>query len=60
MIPPVAKLPSASDKLDEKQHGMIKAVKDALKLGLLGSRHLKRTFTERATPFFFPEALSVN
>ena len=49
-----------NEHLDEKQKGMIKAVKDALKLGLLGSRHLKRTFTERATPFFFPEALSVN
>ena len=39
---------------------MVRLLDTALKEGSLASRHVKRSFTKRATPFLFPEAHSVN
>ena len=47
-------------QLTDKQKKMLMTLKAGLKSGLLDVRHSQRTFTEKATPFMFPDAYQVN
>jgi hypothetical protein len=39
---------------------MVKSVSKAIKKGYLSARHIKRTFSKKATPFAFPDAFAIN